>query len=234
MKPWMVTLRQARGWGRWWWSFAALSVMALVFALIVGSYLARLQEPAELESSPMGEWADLGDQGLRLRLDEMVMAPSFPGPYGDGEQTAAPEGMELLRVRMTIDPVAGDLQGSCIFELYNGDGEKLGLKELGVEGPGGLECVDFSDDSSSASGAHFEAQSVYVVIPEPVENYSLRVSLLIGALLKDTSTHGQEESGIEPPTWQLAGDLLYPLSHGHPTLAGQRFVLHIFIGVLCI
>lgn len=162
--------------GRRWWVFGLLMVMALVFALIIGNYLARLHEPTEVGTSALGEWGDLGDQGLRLRLDEMVMAKSFPDAYG--EQTSAPEGMEFLRVRMTIDPVATDLDGSCIFELHNGDGENLGLRELAVEGPPRLDCIDFSEDSDPPSGDPFETQTVFVVVPEPIESYSIQVHLI--------------------------------------------------------
>ncbi len=42
---------------------------------------------------------------------------------------------------------------------------------------------------------------------------SLPSSWGFSVLLKDTSIHGQEEPGMEPPSWGLVDDLLYLLSH---------------------
>lgn len=158
-----------------WGPLVLLMTIALTFSVVVGNYLVRLYEPAELGSSVTGEWADLSDYGFRMRLDEMVMAPSFPSSWDENELTAAPDGMELLRIRLSIEPLVGpDADMACRFELFNGDGEQLGLTESVVEGPSAVDC-NVGGDEPREPGVVFVTQLVHVVIPEPLENYSLQM-----------------------------------------------------------
>lgn len=158
-----------------WVALALVMALALVFSLIVGNYLARLYEPRELGSSATGEWADLSEYGFRMRLDDVTKATSFPSSYGEGEYTTAEEGTELLRIQLSIEPLVGPEEDvSCRFELYNGDGEKLGLKELTVDGPAAVDCTAGFDDPRPM-GVAYDTQMVHVVIPEPVENYTLEM-----------------------------------------------------------
>ncbi|MEO7587794.1 MAG: hypothetical protein ABIS84_07160 [Arachnia sp.] len=160
----------------WWVSFALLLSFALVFSLAVGDFLARQGEPKELGSSRIGEWADLSEHGFRARLDSLDMATQLPNAYNPDVISSAPPGMTYLRVRMTIEPLVGpddDLQ--CSWKVTNGAAEQLSLTESAIEGPQFGGCTHPFDEGPRERGVPFGTQTVYVVIAEPLESYTLRL-----------------------------------------------------------
>ncbi len=161
----------------WWISFVVLLVISLVFSLLVGDYVAQLRQPTEAGRSRTGEWADFSESGFRARLDEMSIAPTFPSAYDPQRTTAGPDGTSLLRVRMSIEAlVDADEVIGCSWRLFNGSGEQLTLTEYGVEGPASTECTFISDEAAREKGVPFQSQVVYVVVPEALESYSIRLS----------------------------------------------------------
>ncbi|MGV8847323.1 hypothetical protein [Tessaracoccus sp.] len=161
----------------WWISFVALLVIALVFSLAVGDYVAKLRQPVEAGRSTIGEWADLSEHGFRARLDDVSIATTFPSAYDPNQKIAGPDGTSLLRVRMSIEALvdANDIVG-CSWRLFNGSGERLTLTEYGIEGPASTECTFISEEATREKGVPFQTQLVYVVVPEALESYSLQLS----------------------------------------------------------
>ena len=158
----------------WWWtSFIVLLTSSVVFSVVVGNILAGLNDPEELGHSSVGEWADLGQFGFRARLDDVTISESFPSAY-DEARTVGEEGASLLRVRFTIEPVAGrDEHISCSMKLFNADGEELTLTKYGVAGPVSTECTAAVDSEASGTGEPFETQMVWVVLPDFGDDYTL-------------------------------------------------------------
>lgn len=164
--------------GHWWVAAVVLAMVALILSWAVGGYISQLREPVEIGTSEAGEWVDLSEYGLRLRLDSMELAPSFPRSFNESEQMTAPEGTQYLRVRMSIEPtVDEDEYVGCFWKLLNGDGEQLTLTEFGIAGPASTQCSFLEDEGSLEKGVPFASQEVYVVVPKPVESFSLQVNV---------------------------------------------------------
>lgn len=177
-----LQIREHRADRGWWISFAVLLSVSLVFALIVGARVATVNDPVELGHSTTGEWAELSEFGFRARLDDMSIAESFPSAYEETLDKAAPEGMALLRVRFSIEPlVADDGLVACLLSLFNGKGDRLTRIEYGVAGPESAECSLISTDGERQEGVPYATQTVWVVAPDPVESFSLQLVPLSGA-----------------------------------------------------
>lgn len=162
--------------GGWWTSFAVLVAAVVVFSVVVGHYLVGIGVAHEAGRTATGEWADRSDHGFRARLDSLTMATSLASAYDASLGQMPPEGMVFLRVRMTLEPWVGPDEGlDCRLALYNGDGEELTLTESGLEGPEHTGCLFLGEVGVRSEGVAFQTQTVFVVVPEPVEAYELRL-----------------------------------------------------------
>ena len=173
-----------RAWAPWV-GFGCVVLACLVFAVGAGVWIVRATEPRQLGTSAVGEWADLSEQGLRVRIDDVTSAPSFPSSYDTASDMAAPEGFEFLRVRMTVELATGPDEGvSCLLRLRNRLGEVIENKDYGVDGPGVSDCNLVAAAESMGRplerNDQFQSQSVFIVLPDDVDSFTLDVVPLFG------------------------------------------------------
>ena len=167
---------------RWvpWLGFLCVVVACVVFSVVAGVWIVRVTDPEQVGRSAIGSWAELGDQGFRVRLDDVAMAPSFPSAYDPTTELTAPEGFQYLRVRMTVESLVGpdDAMG-CLLTLRNSEGEGLGNPEYGVDGPSASECNALAAVEEGGQpigqGDKFSAQSVFIVLPDELDSFTLDV-----------------------------------------------------------
>lgn len=170
---------QVLGQRGWWVSFVLLLATALVVSTLVGGYLARLSQPAEVGQARVGEWMDLADQGFRARVDSIELSPAFPSSYDPEQNQSAPEGLVFLRVRMTVEPLVDpDATVACTLKLFNGEGEELTLTESGIDGPEYSDCLFPTDEKERVLGEAYQTQTVWAVIEEPVQSFTLQLQPL--------------------------------------------------------
>ncbi|RMB61841.1 hypothetical protein [Tessaracoccus antarcticus] len=168
--------------GRWgpWLGFACVVVACLVFSVGAGAWIVRTTEPTQLGSGVVGSWAELSDQGFRVRLDDVEMATAFPSSYDPTDDVMAPEGFQFLRVRLTVEslvPAEGVL--GCLVQLRNRDGEQIGNKDYGIDGPAASDCNALAATNKAGGpigeGDRFESQSVFIVVPEDLDSFTLDI-----------------------------------------------------------
>lgn len=163
---------------RWWVAFVVVLVLVVVYSVATGQYLATMREPEVIGESEVGQWADLSDYGFRLRVDSMELLESATGGWESGP-VHPPEGMRFLSVRMTVEalvPEDGDM--ACTMSLLNGAGEEIGLEEIGLDGPESIGCSHHNYREGVGVGDQWESQMAWVVLPEPVEDFTLVVKPL--------------------------------------------------------
>lgn len=167
--------------GRWvqWLGFLCVLVAGLLFSVGAGILVVRTTAPVQVGRGAMGSWAELADHGVRVRLDGVELAPSFPNAFDPNKEVIAPDGFEFLRVRMTVEVLVGShgLIG-CALELRNRDGEELGDKVVGIEGTPVTDCnprAAVEESGALMAGDHFESQSVFVVLPDELDSFTLDV-----------------------------------------------------------
>ncbi|MEO7587798.1 MAG: hypothetical protein ABIS84_07180 [Arachnia sp.] len=172
-------MRSRGTWGPWV-GFALVVAACLVFAVGAGAWIVRAAEPSQLGRGRLGDWAELGGQGFRVRLDDVSLATSFPSSYDPATEVEAPEGFAFLRVRMTVESAVGSEEAmGCLLKLRNSGGEDIGNREYGVDGPTTSECNQSAaaDELGAPVGVgdRFASQSVFVVVPEDLDSYTLDV-----------------------------------------------------------
>lgn len=162
---------------KWWVSFVVVLVLVVVYSVAVGQYLSTLRQPEVVGQSRVGEWADLSDYGFRLRVDNMELLDSAAGGWEGSDIKRPPEGMKFLRVLMTIEAlVPEDGNMGCTLTLLNGAGEEIGLEEVGLDGPDSVGCAHHEFREGIGVGDTWESQMVWVVLDEPVENFTLVIN----------------------------------------------------------
>ena len=162
---------------KWWVAFGIIAALVVGYSVAVGQYLSTLRQPEVIGHSVVGEWADLSDYGFRIRVDSMEYFDALPGSWDPSQVNEPPEGMKYLRVLYTVEalvPPEGDL--GCIVDLRNGDGEELDLTEIGLAGPEGEGCTRYDGRDGIAVGDTYETQSVFVVQPVPIEDYTIVIT----------------------------------------------------------
>lgn len=165
---------------RHWLTFAALLAAALVVALVVGntpaSRLALQREGKLLGTSAVGEWAELGAYGLKLRVDEVAIAEELPTSTG---MTGGLDGLLLARVRVTLQPTI-DIDArnsfemlSCRTTLQTASGEQITASPVILEGPTDSDCGALP--SPLRAGEQVQYQTVFQIRPADQAGLKVRV-----------------------------------------------------------
>lgn len=184
---------------RWLWAVVGV-VLTVVVATVMGQLAARDLDRARygtlIGTSQQGEWADLGQYGLRARLDEVAVAESFPDHYAPENDVTAIPGLLLARVRMTVEPtvdIAEDNYSefiSCDLALWNGAGERINASGPMVAGP---ELSDCSLIRPVVAGQQYQVQVVFQIRPRDQE----------GLYVQMTSSDIRPQAGGSWPVWSF-------------------------------
>lgn len=163
----------------WLW-FAGAVALCLAFALGAGSWIVATTQPTQLGRSNVGGWAELAEAGFRVRLDGVALADSLPSSYDPASDVAPPEGFQFLRVQMTVESLVGpDEAIGCLVQLRNRDGEEIGHRNYGLDGPAATDCNQLAAEEENGrpilAGDSFKSQSVFVVQPDDIDSFTVDI-----------------------------------------------------------
>lgn len=181
-----------------WAVFGVLLALAVIVGLMIGNTPAsRLKWEREgklLGTSQVGEWADLGAYGMKVRVDDVAIADALPAERGGTARAA--DGLQLVRVRVTLEPTI-DITASnsfemfsCLTKLITADGKQISQSVVLLEGPSQMDCASFSGTARVGEQLHYQA--VYQIKPSDAEGLKVRVHWLNSPLPDEP-----------PPTWDF-------------------------------
>lgn len=183
---------------RAWAIFAVSLAVALLVGVVMGQYAkARLTEARQgdlLGTSRVGEWADMSEYGIRIRLDDVAIAESFPGRYGS--ESAALEGLLLARVRMSVIATVdiaetGQEILTCDLGLLTAAGERYWPSGPMLEGPEYSNCG--AVPKPITAGQEFEIQQVFQIRPSDAA----------GLVVEVTGSDLRPQAGGTWPVWRI-------------------------------
>lgn len=184
------------------WLVGALALgVSVTAALGVGQVAADQLHVARygelLGTSRPGEWADLSAYGLRIRLDEFAIADRFESRYSPDEPAEPLPGMQLVRVRMTVEPgvdIARDNYKdmiSCDIALWTKSGARITASGPMVAGPEASSCTGI--ERPIVKGAPVEIQEIFQVLPADTD----------GLVVQVTTADVRPEAGGTWPVWDF-------------------------------
>lgn len=146
----------------WWSLLIAAITLTVLLCLVIGQITARRVDPAPTGISRVGEWFEVPDQDVLLRIDELNIVDSIPNQ--EWEPLEAAEGMVLIQIIATIEPLTEAAKdASCYVVIENAEGDELFETESVDTGPPiGLTCTEREDKATQPFevGRQFQSQQI--------------------------------------------------------------------------